>query len=533
MGKAIIAVDQTDITISHSIVRDAVKDIVKQTGFDPEASLVFNDQTVDSPRHLKNMFDGCTQPDGTRTQYKSYVFIEYTDKTTEDGWVQSQRARNLTRPLFNDPHTGIRIDPRYIQHEVKASIRFRSNSRVKLTHWLNMLRSTDAIRTHLGYVDISYDYALPPAFLDFIVDAWGNMDSHWTATPSLKDYLQEGFREDIQKRSNLDQSHTDIVAFEILKNTEGLADDALFWNEEEIAAGIYECTLEYTFRYERIVAMELTYPAVIYNKFIDKSYVEAFHHTFRLRNDENYDRPITFIDGDLRSYEVNYYYIGDGGTRMVPWDDWFPKFPRPDTQTVSIFPIQVDDDDPTNLFNLADIPEDYVPEAFMTYLKEESDYLNVFNGCLASIELYSVGEEEEMITTEIDSSGQVRSKRPMDSTRRNYVRFGLKKDIPSIHPERLKKLLNMGETAIGLFKLYDVTVTHTDDHLRWQREVGFDMSPGRDKTIPSLLLMTGDSISDYSFTRWVRKLNGTNEWFVNLRPMMPKYVGQYNMTASR
>ncbi|CAH0448072.1 hypothetical protein SM033_00248 [Vibrio phage vB_VpaM_sm033] len=533
MAKALIAVDQTDITISQSIMRDTVKSLIAQTGFDPAAKIIFNDDTVDSPRHIKNMFDKCTETDGTRTQYMSYVFAEYTDRTTEDGWAQSQRRRHLTRPLFEDKAIGVTVRPMYLEHEAKMTLRFRSNSRTKMTHWLNILKTTDVIKTHLGYIDISYDYQFPNEFLDFIVDAYDAMDDYPEPTPDLKTYLQEHFRSDIQKRKNLNGSAVDIVAFEVLKNVEGQADDQGFWNEQEIQNGIYEVTLNYTFRYERIVAVEMIFPAIIYNRFIKKEYVERFHHHFRLRNDDNYDRPITFIDGDLRSYEVNYYYIGDGGSRMVPWDDFFPEFPNPTTQTVSLFPFQVDLDNPRDVCNISDLSHDYVPEAIHKYINEQKDFINVINGSLVAFEVYSVGEDEEMIMVEIDDDYNIKTTRDMDGKRRHYMRVTLKKNIPSLHPDRLRYLLTMGQTAVDIFKLYDPTLETTTDAADWQRRVGFDMTPGRDKTIPSLLMMAGDNITDYSFTRWVRKLDSTDEWFVNLRPMMPKYVGQYNITASR
>lgn len=533
MGRAFITIDQTDITVTRAIMRDAARFLVENTGFDKSAKIIFDDESVDSPRQIKNTFDGCLNSEGIRTQYRSYVFVEYTDRTTEHGWVNSMREGRRTPPLFDDPAIGVQMNSRYIEHEAEMTMRFRSNSKAKLDQWLNALRASDAIRTHLGYFDITYDYAVPTPFLDFIHDAWKAIDAHPSETPSLKEYLADHLRGDISKRSNLNDTFSAVVAIERQKNVEGVPEDAMFWNTRSIQRGIYEVSLTYRFRYDRIVGVELTYPAVIYNSFIPREYVQAFHSPLRLRNDFDYTQSLTFIDNKLQDYEINYYYLGDGGSRMVPWDDFFPANPMANTQTVSLFPVRIDDANTKNLFNINDLTEKFLPKAVLDYVLSEKEHINRHLQSLVQFELYSVGEDEKKIFVHLDDEYNVLSAEPLDSRRRHYVRIGLLKDIPSIHPESLKRILNKPDIAIELFKLYDASLEVTDSEDEWKTRVGTEMPQGRDMTIPSLLFRTSKAITDYSFTRWVRKLRGTNEWFINLRPTMPKYVGQYNINVRR
>lgn len=533
MGKTMVSIGQTDSTITRSIMRDTVKTLVMQTGFDTDADVIFDDESVDSPRQIKNIFDGCFDK-GIRTQYKSYVFVEYTDKMTEEGgWVNSMRGNDQTPPLFNDPAIGVRVTPRYVEHEANMTIRFRSNSKVKLNQWINALKATDSIKTHLGYVDVRYDYSFPYSFLDFIYDAWKMMDKHPSPTPDLKEYLTEHMRHDIQSRKNLNGTHSEVIAVERQMNVEGIADDKLFYETRQIQRGIYEVVLEYRFTYKRIVAAEMVFPALIYNEFIDAEYVHYFHTNSRLRNDSLYTKPISFIGNKLQNTEIDYYYMGDGGSRMVPWDDFFPTKPNENIQTVSLFPIKIDDDNPEKLFHIDDLTDDFMPSSVYNYIMQEKDHINKFNQSLVEVELYAIDEEERRIPVFMDADNNFVVNEDLDSRRRHYCRIGLKKDIPSIHPESLKRILNQKDLAIDLFELYDDGLEVTIDADEWQKRVGKIDRPGTDKSIPSLLLVVGDKITDYSFTRWVRKLKGTNEWFKNLRPTMPKYVGQYNISVRR
>lgn len=533
MGKTMVSIGQSDTTISRSIVRDTVRTLIENTGFDPGADIIFDDDTVDSPRMIKNIFDKCMS-EGIRTHYKSYVFVEYTDKMTEEGgWVNSMRGNDQTPPLFNDPDIGVKVTPRYVEHEMILTLRFRSNSKVKLSHWINTLKVSDSINTHLGYVNIRYDYSFPYSYLDFIYDAWKMIDAHPSDTPDFKSYLKEHMRHDIQKRKNLNESHKEVIAVERQMNVEGTADDKMFYEERQIQRGIYEVSFEYRFRYRRVVAAELIFPAIIYNKFIDKDYVEYFHSNSRLRNDTLYTQPISFIDNKLQATEIDYYYMGDGGSRMVPWDDFFPAKPNEHIQTVSLFPIQIDETNTKLLFNIDDLTDRFLPKSVYDYIMAEKDHINKWNQSLVEVEVYSVGADERRIQVYMDNDYNFVTKESLDSRRRHYCRIGVKKDIPSIHPESLKRILSNKDIAIPLFQLYDDALVVTDSENEWTNKVGQIEKPGRDTSIPSMLLVAGDTITDYSFTRWARKLKGTNEWFKNLQPLRPRYVGRYNINVRR
>jgi hypothetical protein len=532
MGKALVPVGQSDTTIVRRIVRDTVDQLIEKTNF-PDATLIFNDESVDSPRNLKNMFDGCYDDGGIRTQYKNYVFIEYEDVTTEQGWINSLRTNKKTPSIFHDKEAGIDIYPHYLQHENTITMKFRCNDKSRMDAWLNGLRATDAIRLHLGYIDIGYDYNIPDIYLAFLYAAWENKSKLPGYDKDLKEYLNSWKSEAFQTRKNLNGTYTQAIAHEAQQNVEGQPEDAMFWNTREIQRGIYEVTLVYKFTYKRATALVMNFPALIYNRFIPSKFVKLLHSNFRLRDDYEYDRPIDFIDNDLRKHEIEYYYRGDGGSRMVPWDDWFPKEPVKETQTVTLFPVNVDLSNLHDVCNLNDVPDKYLPAGYKAYAASEWQTINLQGTGLLRIEMYEVGETENFNFIKVDQDLNMTTSRPMDPTKRNYLRIGLARDITDIHPDSLRRLLEKPDDAMQIFKLYDSTVELIDDASEWEERVGYDMEPGRDKSIPSLLLLSCDSITDYSFTRWARKLDDTAGWFVNLQSRRMRTVGQYNISARR
>lgn len=529
MGKCTIAVGQSDITIQRSVVREVVKQIIKNTGFDPAADLIFDD-TEDSPRQLKNAFDGC-YTDGVRTNYKSYAFIEYDDNSTERGWLESNRMKAELPSVFDDKESGIAIDALYVEHKVDMEIRFRCNDRSRLNQWINAVKVTDGLRLQLGIHSLRYDYSIPYVFLDFIHEAYDMKVSSGLYTKSLAEYTKECFADGIGKRSNLNDTHHEIIMNEIQHNVLGNAEDTLFWNTKSTGNGIYEVTLGYTFTYQRVTALTLHYPAIIYNQFIDQKYLDYFHRVINPENPEDFTKPINFIDGAVNTVKTDFYYLGDGGARMVPWDDFFPSKPYQHTQTVLLFPIQVDLNEPDLLFNLSDLTDEFVPPEVISYISAYPDYLNDATRSLLSIELYSVGEEETRLWTLVDADYNVRTKKTMNPRHRNYVRLSLNKTIIDLHPTILVELIKNKDIAFPMFKLYDANLEVTEDETFYRATIAHAKANGAKR--PSLLLQQGDALSRESVDQWLLVLKSSPGWFRNLVPKVNVQVGNYLIHASR
>lgn len=533
MGRAFIANSQTDITITRSIMRETVKGLMQRTGFPERADIIFDDDTVDGPRQLKNYFDGCYGESGVRTNYRSYVFVEYTDNLSEMGWINSRRVHPVHAPIYDDSSNGVVLTPEYREHEVNMSIRFRCNDKVKLSSWINMLKSTDSVKTHLGYIDIRYDYAIPDAFLDFINTSYEMQQLLPGEKETLKEHLHKRFKQGVIKRSNLDGKHVTIAVNEVQENVEGYPEDKQFYNTKQIQRGIYEVTLDYKFFYQKIIGTVLTYPALIHNQFIPEKYLSIFSDQFRLRNDADAVKPLTFLDGKLNDYEIDYYYKGDGGSRMVPWDDWFPSTPVEDTQTVNIIPICVSDTDYSDVYNLRDLGEEYLPKAIVDYAESCWSVIGDNKACLLSVTVFSVGDEETLIPGVVDKNLNVRTIEPMDPKKRNYVRIALNRSPTLLHPDRLAAFLENAEVALGILKLYDADLQATDSAPVYNRVMPASVEPGRHKYLPSLLLTDGTKIIPKSFAIWVKQQESTPDWFVSLNPGLSKTVGTYNITTGR
>ncbi len=535
MGKVRIPIGQSEVTIGRSIARESVKEVMRKTGFDPKAKILFRDR-LGVPPSPKSMFKSC-YTEGALTAYRNLVIVEYEENFTEAGLMKARYRSNDVLPIFHDEELGIKLTPEYAESLMVVKMKFRGNSLAKLNAWINALRLTEGLQNLLYEVDARYDFSIPYPYLQFLHHAHDlrEKDPILGYGDDLRTYLLTHFRQGIQTRKNAkngDDAHREVIFHEVHRNTTGRANEELFYNAKEIDSGIYEVDLELSFRYPKIIGLTMEYPAIIHNSFIDMAFPNAFHT--RSQDDGQHLKPLSYIGGILNVPSKDYIYCGDGGSRLIEWDEWFPKDPIEATQTVSIFPISVDQNDLTGMFNVYDLDDSYLPAACKAYLAKYHDDFGKSRHGLVSIELYSVGAEEEIRYVNLDAALNATSRVDMDGRKRNYVRIGLFKDIALTNPVTLRKLLKDEAIMKPLMELYDPTVTFTDDITVWESRMPTEIVPGRNPRIPSLIYSTAENgIDDRSFTLWLKKLKATNEWFIGLNSNTAYQIAANNLTVKR
>jgi hypothetical protein len=533
MCKTTKPITQADITVARSIARETVKGIIRVTGFPSDAEIIFTDEQVDSPRNVKNLFDKCRDANGIRTRFQDFVFVEFEDRFTEEGVARHRPGNGPMPPVFLDPGLNIALEPIYAESEMTLTMRFRANDRSRLSHWVNALRLRHGLVDLLMTIGIRNDWSIPYRFVEFIYDAYKLREKVAPYNETFAEYCKQHFVKGMQLRSNLNQSHNEMIINEVQKHVRGWVDDKEFYNSREIQAGIYECTMTYKFRYQRIIANTLYYPPTIHNQFIAKEYADEFIHPWVKEVRKAYTRPWTYAGNVLLGHDETFFYLGDGGARTLEWDDWFPNVYDRNTQTVLITPFAVDPSDPEFVFHLDDLGDEYLPAVVKKFLRKNKDNLYEINKTLVKVELFSVSDTEKIMPVYIDVHDNIRTKSPVDLRSRNYVRISLVKDLAKLNPVFVRDLLNDPD-FLDLLQFYDPTLTTTDDSEYWDKIMPVKPKPDIMHKYPSILLLDSNGkISDRSFWYWLIKMDKTNSWFKNLRQNNTLTVGQANINVRK
>ena len=466
MGKVTVAIGQGDITVARSIARDTLKHIIQKTGYPEDYTILFSDESVDSPSQTKNFFNKCLDDGGVRTHYANYIFVEYKDTFTEHGSVQS-KGLNDHPYIFNDEKLGVAIRPEYARAKIEFSIRFRFNDYTVLQGWVNALRLTEGLKNLHHGVDVRYDYSIPYPFLEFMYFAHELREKQEGYGESLATWIKNNKSKAMQTRTNANASYTEVIANEQQLNCHGTVNENLFYNTREIQQGVHEVVMEYTLNYSRIIGCTLFFPAIIHNQFIPREFVDAFIKRHPWYDSSKHVKPLSYLNDYVTPATIDRFYLGDGGSRMVEWDDWFPADAPNNRQTVSLFPIRVNFNDPYDVVNLNDIPDMYVPKAIKDYLKKYGHLHNEMNKCLVQIEVYAVNETETIRIVNIDQNLAIRTTKPLSVRDRNYVRVTLMRDPAKLSPIQTRELLKDPILFFPILKLYDPETTVINNSDQW------------------------------------------------------------------
>lgn len=526
MPRAIVAIPQRSITVSRSVVRDVMKQVIDQTGLPTDTEIIFR-EGQGAVRSLHNRQEICDERT-LRTEYGNYLFVNYTDTFTDSGIIRTKAQHRPTRHVFRDTETGIYLDPHYASTQIDATIKIRTRDLTQLTTWQNSLRLNDGIQTFIGEHHIRYDYSIPYGFLEFLFDAHGLKSAVGDSGEDLSTYLKRCFSEGVMTRKNANGSHTEVIVNEMQYAVHAQSNDEGFYKVLEVEEGLYECSFLYKFKFDQVIGMTLQFPPVIHNQFIDSRYVKGWLPEFTIHDKHGTSNPEYMPD--LHA-DASPFYRGDGGTRLVEWDDWFPLSHRPQTQTVTIFPIQIDETNPTSVVNLYDLPEETLPRAIHEYLKVYYGNNGAYMESIVNVELFEVGELEEPKSIFLDSELNVTAVSPMDVTKRMYVRISVFGDLAKVNDVQLSNLFANPTIAYELFKLYDTTLTLETDPQAVKGILPVSINPDTRTNYPSILVSPyGSAITPLSFSLWIRKLDGTNSTFKTTPRYSGRGAGSYGLT---
>lgn len=486
MPKVCMAINQIDITVTRSIARNVIKDIVKKTGFPRDTEIIF-DEKQGGHRPTSGFKNDCKPT--LKTENRNYIFCTLTERYTEDDVSQTNHYRSH-KPVFMDKELGVAVYPQYAKKELEFALRFRTRDLSTMNNYMRAIHHQDVMHKMVKKHNLQYDYEIPNDILTFILHAHMLSEKVVPRNIPLKQFLTDGFNEGLMLRGNATGKEKTPVINEIQTGIRGSLLERQPYNSVEVEDGLYEMQMSYKIDYNDISTVVLEAPVIIHNQLIDNAFVNAWF----LNIDPDYVPYGYRVDGHhgLTTDHDDYFrfYRGDGGTRMLNYDDFFPSFPREGTITLFLSPIQVSSTDSTMLLNLKDIPNEKLPSSICEVLMATSDNNANFRESPISIEAYEIGSEESILGTTLSDDGVLRTEADLPLSRRVYVKVDLFKDMQALGITRLRPYLAAGEDWYKVCSLLDERLKLTDTYVKG-----------------SFHLLANGSISEQSFVEWLDELN--------------------------
>jgi len=440
----------------------------------------------------------------------NHIYAAYEETYDEADIINNNVYGGGYIPIMRDDALGILLQPTYatVKLDINVKIRFRSKTQMNSVRRAMRLASS---LSNLNYRHaVQYNYSLPETILLYLYDAYMLRNNVAGYGDSLAEWLDQSFIRGRISRTTADGKNATLAVDEVQDNIYGRYGTDVFYNEPETEDGNYEMSFQYLIEYKQILAVVFKYPNVIHNQDIDGFYNKAWNPPQHVGTPPTPDRDFATIPEQLK---IPYRYVGDGGVRLDPTDDWFPKNAIPNYATLVIAPLLTDPEHIHQLFNIYDI-EDVLPPGVLDY---------IVGGIAEAIEpyqspyhmaVYRVGEDEIEVTLAVDNAGNVTSVLPMDLRKRYYLRVSYLTDFGRLTVAQTTHLRTNPDVCELAFRvIYPPVTLNTDGWLTTVR--------------------SGGIITVKSFRDSVKRLPGTNRIFKELTLRSDNLVQTTNIITRR
>lgn len=516
MPTVTMALDQKNISLRRQAELSVINQFIDSTGFPDDAIITLNEDQGGVRSHRSNTAQ-CDDP--VTTKHNNFIFAKTTEKFTDYGVLYNSNMEMYQKLVFNNNDVGIQLYPIYGQVETAFELELRTRDLSVMNNWILKMRAKQGLKHLLSTYDIYYDYSIPDSIALFLYETYLMTEKVDGYGRTYADYVKEYFNKRPQVRKNISGEHEQPIIVEKHNGARAFYDDYMPYDAVTTEEGQYSLTVTFRVIYNQITSLRLSFPLFIHNQTVNMKYVNAWTKPYGIVNQMGY-KPGTWMFDNMSNEDFIRYYRGDGGSRMVEFDDYFPKEPRRDYLTMFLSPIQVNDNDLHKLPGLNDIPSGKLPDFVKDYVKEFQDIgFNYKDGPII-FEHYETGKEERRLQVEVSPNGDLRTKAPMVRRNQNYLCISVTKDFAWISGGVLRRLMKYPDILTKIILLIDPTCT-------------FGKLPETKRGDVDILINQAGNVDDMSLYYWIRKTRKAGDGYLKTRYGESKRVSVSNVIAWR
>lgn len=378
--------------------------------------------------------------------------------------ITTKLYHNDTKPVIDDPITGLKIRTLYAETIVKIRIKILSKSKTHIKSLLTKLRLMYIGNHDLSEHTIQYLYSLPKPLTTLIDDIYLIRDSVYNDGKGVEEFLIPM----IDDRFTIigDQTGTlagvDIGFKELQTRVQGYFTNDLLNSEKsfEEKDNYWYTDLEYEFRFDKPTALDLTYNQIVYNTPMPLKYIQmrpllSDSVMSRFTPDQfniNRFHVTTEVQKIMNNIRRNETYL------RIPSFDIHQDYPV-QNHMIHVFSVlaTISPTDRRFLFNLTELGEyELVPEILDFIRAGEYQYLTQYLNSVFNIELYVNDVFTTNIEIVVDSDLNVYSTVDLSLDKVYRIVFNVIINTSVLYPAalaRLKERSNLVNKIINIIKL--------------------------------------------------------------------------------
>lgn len=436
-----------------SITRPAITQVAKQlidimrlppdTGFEffGMAEAQFQPQTTLTDNGIQNKFP-----------FNGRVNIEADEQYIEDRTLTSAVKKDNVQFVFYDQRLDVFVKPVYVSCEVTISFRYRAQDRTQAEKWRDEFR----VRSSQGRAEllheIDYHYPIP----DSIALILYQIHEMREAVAGYGETLEQWVQEHISARATTLRTQAGTQPLlAIAERQASIVGGFNFVAQPEkgskAAEGApWETGFDYTFMYDKVVAVMAHYPIVIHNQMVDEKFrptVPVYELANRARRPSN-ERFL--MDYYTRLYKERVQPLARN--RIPAIDDWMANWTPPRTSPVLELLLGVDENDPRDMVNLHNLGDFEFSPATLKFLIKEAPWISKYTQSVFNFQLYRWDKPMPDKSVLMDAALNVRSSYDLTLRDVQHLRLCLVTDLSILTKEAIDRIRTDPDFAIELIK---------------------------------------------------------------------------------
>lgn len=451
MPNVSILVPETNQSVLRPVVMGIVRDLMYITKIPKETSILYPEDggkiaqpgsTIASSEEERSVFPNMDK-----------ILIEVDESDNSASILSTAIARPEHLPVFLDDEIGVFIKPIYSYADIQITFKFMASSRSQAIRWRDDIKMRTSAGRDINLHKLTYHYIIPDKIIEILKEIHTLREKQAGYGDEFEKYLLDNSTGRFTEVTNLGGSNVRPAIGESQMRVQGIFNFEFapekIENDSDNNGWVGSFT--YKFSFDKPVACNLRYPAMVHNTLIKKSLMPS-EHAYDI--DEHFQTfslslsALNFFEAQLQTEKaINF----KSSIVIPPFDEFIPaSIP---SGTVSIFSAlcQLNNQDKKNLVNLKELGEVVLDSDVMTFIRESEwcyltkPYKSIFNVALYKSMYLSAWQNIE-VTAQLD----VKAIADLSLRTSHRVRLSIVADLGLLDKQALERLKAYPKAAVKI-----------------------------------------------------------------------------------
>lgn len=456
MPKIIRPIPDVMESITRPIVYDILRKLFVDLGMSSKTLIFFPDSTG-SGKQPGTAIDA-ENKDVAIFPHKTQLTVE-VDETYEHTALLSTAVFRPEHPfIFRDDDLEVAIKPVYAKTELSISFKYTSRDKAEAIRWRDDFRGRISMMRDEFLFMVKYYYLHPYSFIHILKEIHRLRENVAGYGEDWVRYFSDHTSPNTTVVNNQAGLEPRYAIAEPQKRIQGWfdADGMPEQGSKEGDSETWSISCVFKLTYEKPIEMAMMYPLVFHNQMIGQSFRPS-SMPYRLNN-----TPTRF---SLSTEQFNHFESGSLATKLktlpgyaIPeYDEFAPGSIIPGTMRLFTTLLTIDENDPTLLFNLKEVPGFSFDPAILKYMVADHMNLHLPKRSMILVSLYQGPDLMTHRFLTIDKDLNVRTTTPLNIRKYHHVRVGIVTRLSELPPDVIDKARDHGDVIIKI-----IDATHPD-----------------------------------------------------------------------